>query len=50
MVGKNIQIYGVHTPRKCSESRHFDSCPSPLKTCPKVLVITPYAEGNYLFP
>ena len=28
----------------------FLSCPSPLKTRPQVLVITPEAEGNYSFP
>ena len=31
MCGKNFQIYGVHNPRKCIESRHFYSCP-PLPT------------------
>ena len=50
MCGKNFQIYGVHIPRKCIDSRHFYSCPSPLKTRPQVLVITPYAEGNYALP
>ena len=33
MCGKNFSIYGVHIPRKCIESMHFYSCPSPpLKT------------------
>ena len=45
---KNVQVYGVHSPRKHIESRHFHSCPpSPLKTLPQVLTITPSAEGNY---
>ena len=39
--GENFQIYGVHIPRKCIESRHFYSCCSPLKTLPQVLVIAP---------
>ena len=38
--GTNFQIYGIHIPRKCTDSRHFYSCPSPLKTCPKLLVMT----------
>ena len=46
----NFKIYGVHIPRKFIDSSHFYSCPSPLKTCPQVLVITPKAEGNYVFP
>ena len=50
MCGKIFQIYGVHIPRKCIDSRHFYSCSSPLKTRPQVLVITPEAEGNYSFP
>ena len=29
MYGKKFQIYGVHIPRKCIESRHFYSCPLP---------------------
>ena len=37
MRGKNIQIYGVHIPRKCIDSTHFCSRPSPLKTLPKFL-------------
>ena len=33
MCGKHFSIYGVHIPRKCIESVHFYSCPSPpLKT------------------
>ena len=41
MVGKNVQIYGVHIPRKCIESSHFFSIPpSPLKTLPQALIIT----------
>ena len=32
---------------QCIDLRYFYSCPSPLKTCPQVLVITPYAEENY---
>ena len=33
MCGKKFSIYGVNIPRKCIESRHFYSCPSPqLKT------------------
>ena len=34
MCGKNFQIYGVHIPRKCIDSRHFYPSPSPLKTRP----------------
>ena len=49
MYGKNFQIYGVHIPAKCIDSRNFYSCPSPLRTLPQVHVITPYAEGNYSF-
>ena len=41
---KNFEIYGVHIPRKCIDSRHFYSCPSPLKTRPQVLVITLYKQ------
>ena len=29
MRGKKFSIYGVHIPRKCIESMHFHSCPSP---------------------
>ena len=50
MCGKNFQIYRVHIPRKCIESRHFCSCPSPLKTRLQALVILPSAEENYPFP
>ena len=50
MCGKSFQIYGVHIPRKCLDSRHFYPCSSPLKTRPQVLVITPWAEENYSFP
>ena len=50
MCGKNFQIYGVHIPRKCIDLGYFYSCSSPLKTRTQVLVITPYAEGIYLFP
>ena len=32
MCGKNLQICGVCLPRKCIESMHFYSPPSPLKT------------------
>ena len=33
MYGKIFSTYGVHIPRKCIESMHFYSCPSPsLKT------------------
>ena len=32
MRGKHFQIYGVHIPRKCIDSRQFYSCPSQLKT------------------
>ena len=35
MRGKNFHIYVVHIPRKCIDSRHFYSCPSPLKFHPK---------------
>ena len=45
---KNVQVYGVYIPRKCIDSTHFYSCPFPLKTRPQVLVITPYAEVNYI--
>ena len=48
--GKNFQIYGVHISRKCIDSSHFYSCPSSLKTHSQVLVIMPYAEGNYSLP
>ena len=34
MCGKNVQVYWVHIPIKCIDSRHFYSCPSPLKTRP----------------
>ena len=27
MCGKNFQIYGVHIPRKCIDSRHFTHAP-----------------------
>ena len=52
MCGKNVQIYGVHVPRKRFESRHFYSCtPSQLKTLPEVQKpVSPTAErggGNY---
>ena len=50
MCGKNFQIYRVHIPRKCIESRHFCSRPSPLKTRLQVLVILPSAEEYYSFP
>ena len=50
MCGENFQIYGDHISRKCIDSRHFYSRPSPLKTRPQFLVITPYEEGNYSFP
>ena len=50
MCGKNFQIYAVHIPWKCIDLRHFYSCPSPLKTRPQVIAITPYGEGNYSFP
>ena len=36
-----FQIYGVHIPRKCIDSRHFYSCPSPLKTRPRFLSSLP---------
>ena len=39
MCGENFQIYGVHIPIKCIGSRHFNSCPYPLKTGPQLLVI-----------
>ena len=38
MCGKNFQIYGVRIPRKYIDSRHFYSCPSPLKTRSQFLV------------
>ena len=41
MCGKNFQIYGVHIPRKCIDSRHFYLYHSPFKTRPQLLVITP---------
>ena len=50
MCGKNFQIFGVHVPKKCIESRHFYSCSSTLKTRPQVPVITPQAEGNCSSP
>ena len=34
--GKNFQIYGVHIPGKCTDSRHFHSWSSPLKTWMKM--------------
>ena len=39
--GKIFKFYGVHIPGKCIDSRHFYSCPSPIKTRPQVLAITP---------
>ena len=50
MCVKIFQIYGVHIPRKCINSRYFYSCSSPLKTRPQVLAITPKAEGNCSLP
>ena len=59
MYGKNIQIYGVHIPRKCIDSRHFYSCPSPLKITPnlssrpkqKEITHSPRLHSfKYLFP
>ena len=47
---KSFQVYGVLIPRKCIDMRHFYSCPSPLKTRPQVLAITPYAGENYSLP
>ena len=41
MCGKNFQIYGVYIPRKCIDSKHFYSCPSPLKTRPQLLSSRP---------
>ena len=41
MCGKKVQIYGIHIPGKCIDSRHFYSCLSPLTTRPQHLVITP---------
>ena len=41
MCGKNLQIYGVHIPRKRIDSRHFYSCPSAYKTLPKFLSSCP---------
>ena len=35
MFRKNLELYGVHIPRKCIDSRYFYSFPSPLKTYPK---------------
>ena len=49
LCGKNFQIYGIHIPRKCIESRHFYPCLSQLKTHPQVPVIIPQAEENYPF-
>ena len=40
-VWKKFQIYGAHIPRKYIDSRHFYSCPSPLKTPPKFLPSRP---------
>ena len=53
MVEKKFQIYGIHIPRKCDESRHFYSCPTPQsKLSPKFLSSPPLpqAELNYAFP
>ena len=37
MCGKTFQIYGVHNPRKCIDSRHFYSCTSRSKLAPNFL-------------
>ena len=50
MCGESFQVYGVPTPRKCIESRHFYSCPLALKTCLQALIITPKAEESYFLP
>ena len=40
--GKNFEIFCVHIPRKCMESRPFYSCSLfPVKSRPRVLIITP---------
>ena len=44
MYAKNCQIYGVHIPEKCIDSRHFYSCPASLETLPEGLVITSYRQ------
>ena len=42
MCGKHFQVYDVHIPRKCSESRHFYSClPNHSKLSPKFLLSHP---------
>ena len=40
MCGKNFLIYGVHVLRKCIDSRHFYSCPSPPLSRPGQTEIT----------
>ena len=48
MCGKNFSIYGVHIPRKCIESMHFYSCPSPpLKTPGRIFwkSVSPKTKG-----
>ena len=42
IIGKNFQIYGLHIPRKCIESRHFYPCPfNQSKLSPKFLSSAP---------
>ena len=48
MCGKKFSIYGVHIPRKCIESMHFYSCPSPpLKTPGRIFwkSVSPKTKG-----
>ena len=48
MCGKNVSIDGVHIPRKCNESMHFYSCPTPpLKTPGRIFSksVSPKAKG-----
>ena len=49
--GKNSQIYGVHIPEKCIESRLFYSCPVPLPLDRrKLLILTGSIFWKICFP
>ena len=56
MCGKNFQIYGVikKNARKILENALirgiFTHAPPHSKLAPQILVIMPWAEGNYSFP
>ena len=50
MCGKNFQIYLVHIPRKCIDSRHFTHAPSRSKFAPKFLSSRPRQKEVTHFP